>query len=147
MKVILHKDISKLGKKYDVKDVADGYAMNFLIPKGGAEVATEGALKKLDGLKTAWLAEAKIQEDLLEKNLHEVEGKTVVIKAKASEQGHLFAGIHKEDLVDAIKTQVHGDIIASFIDLPKPIKTTGDHEILIKANGKEAKLTVSVENK
>lgn len=147
MKVILHKDIAKLGKKYDIRDVADGYALNFLLPKGAAETATEGALKKLDLLKKEWIAEAKIQEDLLEKNLHEIEGKTVVIKARASDQGHLFAGIHKEDLVDAIKTQVHGDIIASFVDLPKPIKTVGDHEILIKANGKEAKLTLSVESK
>lgn len=147
MKVILHKDIAKLGKKYEVKDVADGYALNFLLPKGVAETATEGALKKLEELKTKWVAEAKVQEDLLEKNIHELDGKMVVVKAKASEQGHLFGSVHKEDLVDLIKAQIHADVIADFIDLPKPIKTTGDHEVLIKANGKEAKITVSVESK
>lgn len=147
MKVILHKDIAKLGKKYDIKSVADGYALNFLIPKGFAEIATSVAEAKLEGLKKEFEAQAKVQADLLEKNLHEVEGKTVVIKAKASDQGHLFGSIHKEDLVDAIKAQIHGDILSDFIDLSKPIKTTGDHEVLIKANGKEAKITVSVENK
>ena len=147
MKVILHKDIAKLGKKYDVKSVADGYALNFLIPNGFAEVATPTSELKLEALKAEAGAQAKIQADLLEKNLHEIEGKTVVIKAKASEQGHLFGSIHKEDLVDAIKAQIHGDILTDFIDLPKPIKTIGDHEVVIKANGKEARITVSVENK
>jgi len=144
MKVILLKDLAKVGKKYDVKDVSDGYALNSLLPKGFAKTATASALKNIDALKKELDTERLVQEDLLSKNLHEVEGKTVEIKAKANEKGHLFAGIHKENLPEAIKKSIGADIDAHFIELPKPIKEVGEHEVTIKAHDKKAVMKIIV---
>lgn len=144
MKVILLKDISKVGKKYDVKKVSDGYALNFLLPKGFAKTATEGAMEKLEELKKVLEAERSVQENILAKNLHEVDGKTLEIKAKANEKGHLFAGIHKEDLPAYIKESFGADIDSHFIELPKTIKETGSYEVTIKALDKKAVMNVAV---
>lgn len=145
MKVILNKDIAKLGKKYDVKDVTSGYAQNFLFPRSFAMLATKESMKKLDALKAEEASRIKVQEDLLAKNIHELEGKSIVIKARANELGHLFAGLHKEDLVDHIKSEIHSDIETSFIVLDRPIKEVGEFDVLVSAGGKEAKLKVVVE--
>lgn len=144
MKVILLKDIAKIGKKYDVKDVSDGYAMNFLLKQGGAKIATPAALKNLEELKKLSELERKVQADLLEKTLHELEGKVVEIKAKANEKGHLFAGIHKEDLPAYILKSLNINLDPHFIELAKPIKEIGDHQIFIKVNDKKAEVKVSV---
>ncbi len=144
MKVILLKDVAKIGKKYDVKDVADGYALNFLLPKSLAKTATDAALKSVEALKKIALDDMKVQEDLLAKNLHEVDGKTVEIKAKANEKGHLFAGIHKEELPKFIKESLGAEISVNFIELEKPIKEVGEIEITVKAHDKQAKINISV---
>ncbi|MES2059563.1 MAG: 50S ribosomal protein L9 [Patescibacteria group bacterium] len=144
MKVILQKDVPKIGKKYDVKEVSSGYSLNFLIPKGLAKAATPEALKKVEELRKVMAADMKVQEDLLSKNLHEIEGKEVEIKAKASDKGHLFASIHAEGISEAIKKSIGADIPASFIMLEKPIKETGSHNIEISASGKKATLKLVV---
>lgn len=147
MKVILLKDVPKIGKKYDVKDVADGYALNFLIPQAKAKVATPEALSKVNALKALHEADKKVQEDLLAKNLHEIDGKEVVMKVKASDKGHLFASIHSEDVVKAIKDSIGSDVISDFIHLAHNIKETGTHEIEVRAGGKQATVKLVVEAK
>jgi large subunit ribosomal protein L9 len=147
MKVILLKDVAKIGRKYDVKNVADGYALNFLIPKGAAKVATSEALKKIEVLKTELDAERKVQEDLLSKNLHEIDGKEAKISVKANDKGHLFAALHATDIVTAVKESLGADIIAEFIVLDHPIKETGEHTIEVKVGEKSAKLKLVVEAK
>jgi large subunit ribosomal protein L9 len=144
MKVILLKDVAKVGKKYDVKTVSDGYALNFLLPQLLAKIATETSLKNIDALKKTLEVERNVQEDLLSKNLHEVDGKTVEIKLKANEKGHLFAGLHKEELPKYIKASLGADIDPHFIELSKPIKEVGAHEIHIKALDKKAIINISV---
>ena len=118
MNIILLKDIAKVGRKYDVKKVSDGYALNFLLPKGFAKTATADAMKNVDVLKKSLAVELGIQEDLLAKNLHEVDGKTLEITAKANEKGHLFGSIHKEDLPKHIKKILGADIPSHFIGIP-----------------------------
>lgn len=147
MKVILLKDISKVGKKFDVKDVADGFALNSLIPKGFVKVATPAALKEVEALKAIFEGEKKVHEDLLSKNLHEIEGKVITVALKASEKGHLFAGIHQVEVADIIKQELHADILPDFIELPKPIKEVGSHVVEVKAGDKKAVLTLVIEAK
>lgn len=145
MRVILLKDVQKIGKRYDIKNVADGFALNSLIPQGKAKVATDAEVKKIEALKKVLEAEMKIQEDLLLKNLHELDGKEVVVKEKANSKGHLFAQLHKEEIVMAVKNATGVDIVAGFIQLDKPIKETGLHTIEIKAGSKKALLRLVVE--
>ena len=145
MKVILIKDVAKLGKKYEVKEVADGYALNFLVPHGQVEVATPKAMKKVELLHLQEVQDKKVQEDLLLKNLKSLEGVTITLKEKANEKGHLFAGIHKAELIPEIKKQTELDIAPEYIELEKPIKEVGEHLIEVKVQDKIAKFKVVVD--
>ena len=144
MKVILNKDIPKVGKKYEVKNVADGHALNFLIPHGLAVAATVGALKKLEIAKTMVAVEKKVQEDLLLKNLKSLDGARIEIVEKANDKGHLFAGLHKEQIIPEIKKQTGLDVLPEFLVLDKPIKQIGEHSLEIKIQDKTAKFVVVV---
>lgn len=131
MKVIFLQDVPRVGKKNDVKDVNDGYAMNFLIPRKLAEAATPKALSVLEMRKKEITIEREVQEDLLMKNLEEIKGKVVTIKAKADDKGHLFMAIHPKTISEAMKEQHRADIDEEFIVLEKPIKQIGEFEIPI----------------
>ncbi len=144
MKVILLKDVSKLGNRFDVKDVKSGHALNLLIPRGDAVAATREAMKKLETEKAKIEGERKIQEDLLSKNLKSVEDVVLNVSGKVNAKGHLFAGLHKEAISAEIKKQTELDIPAAFIQLEHPIKESGDHMIEVKAGGKSAKFKLVI---
>ncbi len=144
MKVILQKDVAKLGRKYDVKEVSSGHAQNLLIPQGLAVVATKEALKKTEVARLAMEAERKIHEDLLVKNIKDLDGVTLTIVGKANDKGHLFAGIHKEAIVEELLKQTQLQVDPSAIELEHPLKTVGEHTIEVKGGGKSAKFKVIV---
>jgi large subunit ribosomal protein L9 len=145
MKVILLKDVPKIGKRYETKEVSDGYAANMLIPRGLAIAATGSAVKSLEAERAKAEGERKINEELLLKNLVEIEGKTIVMKAKGSEKGHLFAGVHKEELIAEIEKQTRLKFNPEHINLEKPIKEAGDHKIEVKGAGKSVKFILKIE--
>ncbi len=144
MKVILLKDVRKVGKKFEVKDVADGYAFNFLIPNKLAEVANASNTKRVDTMKVRDEAEKKIQEDLLVKNLKSIDGITVELAAPANDKGHLFKGVHQQEIVEALKAKGHLEIPAEYIVLEKPLKTLGDHKVEAKIQNKSATFTLTI---
>ena len=141
MKVILSHDVPDIGKKYDVKDVSDGYARNFLIPRKLAEFATPNLIKSAEMMKKREEQEKEISQDILEKNIAELDGLKISIKEKANEKGHLFAGVHKEEISKILKEQKHIEIPPELIDLEHPIKETGEHKI--SAKGKEFTLEIT----
>jgi len=145
MKVILLSDVPRVGKKYDTKEVNDGYAMNFLLPRKLAVAATPKAVAELELRKKEITIERQVQEDLLNKNLEAIKNKTILLKGKANEQGHLFKAIHKKEIVEALKEQSHADINAEFIVLEKPIKELGGFEIPISIQGKKSSFKLLVE--
>src|SRR4051812_13694300 len=98
MKIILLKDVPKVGKRYDVKNVADGYALNMLIPRGLAQVATNDAVKRVELAKSNDMTQKKIQDELLVKNLEIIKNLTLTLKERANEKGSLFAGVTREML-------------------------------------------------
>ncbi len=132
MKVILIKDVPKLGIKYDVKEVSAGYARNFLFSRGLAEQATEKIIKAVEIKKKQMGQEKEISQDILEKNLTAIDGLKLTITEKANEKGHLFAGVHKEEIAKILKEQKHVEIPAELIDLEHPIKEIGEHKIQVK---------------
>lgn len=131
MKVIFIKDVAKIGKKYQTKEVSNGYAQNFLFPHKYAIAATPENVKKVADLKNTYDAELKIQHDLLVKNLKAIEGITLKITAKANEKGHLFSGVHKEQISQELHAQAHIEMPASMILLDKPIKEVGMHKVKV----------------
>ena len=144
MKVILLKNIPKVGNKYDIKDVSDGHALNFMIPNGMVEIATPQAKKRAEKNRLTMEQEKQIQNDLLAKNLGDLANIKIEIKEKANDKGHLFKGVHKEELVLEIKKQTELDITPDFIMLEKPIKTIGEHEVEVRMGEKSVKFNVSI---
>ncbi len=144
MKVILLKDVRNVGKKFDTKNVADGFALNFLIPQKLAEVSTPTSAKKVEMLKAKDAAEKKIQEDLLMKNLKNLKDIKIEIKAKANEKGHLFKGIHKDEIVAEIKKQTELDITPEYLIIEKPLKQVGDYSVEAKVQDKSASFKLTI---
>ena len=145
MKVIFLKDVPRVGKKYDVKEVNDGYAMNFLLPRKLAETATPKAIAQLEIHKKEIVVEREVQESLLLKNLEEIKSRTIVLKAKADEKGHLFSKIHTKEIIEAMHEQQHAEISEEFIRLEKPIKEVGEFDIPIEIKGKKSSFKLIVE--
>ena len=145
MKIILLKDIVKVGKRYEVKDIADGYAVNLLIPRRLAIAATPDALRRVEVDKAKENTEKKIHLDLLIKNLNDLDGITLTVVGKANEKGHLFAGLHREDIAKELEKQTHLQINPSSINLEYPIKELGEHIIEVSEAGKIAKFKVLIE--
>ena len=135
MKVIFLQDVPRVGKKYDVKEVNDGYATNFLLPRKLAELATPKAVASLEIHKKEIIVEREVQTDLLMRNLEEIKGKVIKIKGKANEKGSLFKAIHKKEIIIEMKKKNHADIDEEFIILEKPIKEIGEFEIPIEIKG------------
>ncbi len=144
MKIILLKDVKGLGKKYDIKEAKDGHVLNLLIPQGLAVHATDKNLKEVDIKKRNDLEHRKIQEDLLIMNLKELDRIKIEMSEKANTKGHLFAGIHKEQIIPEIKKQTRIDMLPEFLILEKPIKEVGEHEISVKIADKTVKFKLII---
>ena len=145
MKVILLKDDKKIGKKGDIVNAKDGYARNFLIPKGIVLEATPENLKNLErekqriaGLDAKLLQEAKELAALIEE-------KTIEIRIKAGENGKLFGSVTTKEISQEYKNQHQIDIDKKKIELKEPLKTVGTHEVSVKLHTEvtaKAKVTV-----
>lgn len=147
MKIVLLKDVKGVGRKHDVKNVADGFALNSLIPQGLAEVAVGKALARVEMIKKQEEAERKVKEDLLSKNLKSIHDQVVEVEAGANEKGHLFAGLHAADIAPLVKAKTGVDLLPEFMQLDKPVKELGEHKIDIKVHGKSASFTLVVKAK
>ncbi len=144
MKVILTADVAKLGKKYEVKDVSDGHALNMLIPRGVVEVATPSALKRLE-LKKKELEAAKARQDeVVAKSLKSIHGKTFEMKHKVNEKGHLFAAIHLDEVAALLKSKTSIEMDSSYLSVAKPIKEAGDHEVTVKVGKETASFNLKI---
>lgn len=145
MKVILLKDVPKIGKKYDIKEVNDGYASNFLLPKKLAELATEKQVSKIKLIKETARMQQEIHSTLLKKNLADITGKIVTIKARANTKGNLFMAVHEKDIVSQLKKIHQIDILPEYIKLDSPIKDVGSHEITVSIEGSKTTFTLMIE--
>jgi large subunit ribosomal protein L9 len=103
MKVILLQDIPKVGKKYEVKNVKDGFARNFLFPRNLAEVATPRAVKEIEIRQKQAAQKRELEENLLIQTITGLENKTISYKTKAGKIGQLFDKIDVKDIQEALK--------------------------------------------
>ena len=144
MKVILLQDIEKLGKKFEVKEVADGFAKNHLLPKKMVQIATKNAL--------IWAqTQREIAGKAIEKELQEIQakagaldGREITIEVKVGEQNQLFESIGGQKIAEAIKESGF-DIDKKQIDLKEPIKELGDYQIKVNfPHNLEAEIKLTV---
>ncbi len=141
MKIILLKDVAKIGKKYETKEVADGFAVNSLIPQRLAIAATPDAVKRIALELAREQGEKKVQDDLLNKKLQALEGTTVSFSGKTNDKGHLFAGLHAKDIAELVGLKTED------IQISKPLKEVGEHTIKVKIADKAASFTLSITSK
>jgi large subunit ribosomal protein L9 len=144
MKIILLKDVPKLGKKYEVKTASDGHAANMLIPRGMAIAATPENLARIETERAKIEGEKKVHSAILAENLKALESTGITITGKANEKGHLFAGLHQEAIASELAKQARIQIDPSFIDLDHPVKEVGEHMITVKGEGKPAKFKLVI---
>jgi large subunit ribosomal protein L9 len=146
MKIILQKPVDKLGNPGDVAEVADGYARNYLIPRGMAIKAQKGALKHAEVLKKGHAARLYKQKGEFEALASKLiaEG-PLRIAARAGEEGKLFGSVTAADIADAVATQAGVRIDRRDVHLEEPIRSVGVHEVRIKLfHEVEPVLTVEV---
>lgn len=145
MKVIFLQDVPRVGRRYDIKEINDGYAVNFLFPKKLALPATPKAVEEIEKRKKEIVIEKEIEDNLLARNLEEIKGKRVTIKAKADEKGHLFKAIHEKDIAEALKKESGIELGEKFIALAEKIKEIGEHEIPISIKNKKSFFKLIIE--
>ncbi|MFN8524890.1 MAG: 50S ribosomal protein L9 [Chloroflexota bacterium] len=144
MKVILKKDVKGTGKAGEVKDVADGYARNFLIPRQLAVPATTSALKGVEARNAADAKRAANEEAAARELAERVSATTVAIVAKVGDQGRLYGSITSADLAESLGKQLSHEFDKRAINLPDPIRQTGSHKVPIRLH-RAVTTTINVE--
>lgn len=142
MKVILLEDVAKVGRKYEEHDVAPGFGRNFLIARGKARLPQEFSETQLKDLRERAQNEHKKNKEAEDSVTAELSGKSVTILAKASEEGHLFAGVKAEDIKEAVAKDLNIDIDSDLINLEHALKSVGSHKVKI---GEAGELEVIIE--
>jgi large subunit ribosomal protein L9 len=131
MKVILQKTVERLGDPGDVADVADGYARNFLIPRGLAVRAEKGAVRHAESLKRAHQSRTKAQKGEFEAMAARIIQTPVVVTARAGEEGKLFGSVTAADIAEALSAETGLAVDRRDIHLDEPIRSVGTHEVTV----------------
>ncbi|MGH9057032.1 MAG: 50S ribosomal protein L9 [Acidimicrobiales bacterium] len=145
MRVVLRSDIDHVGKRGDIVEVADGYARNFLLPKGHAITATAGVTTQANAMRRA-----RDLRDAKDREAAEAVARTLVpavirIAARAGPGGKLFGSITAADVVEAVSAQSRVGLDRRKLRLDEPIKTLGTHEVPVKLHSDvEFRVTVEV---
>jgi large subunit ribosomal protein L9 len=126
MKVILREDVKKIGKAGDLVSVSDGYARNYLFPRGLAVEATTGELKTLNVKKEKEESKQRRQEDKAKNAADKLTDAIVKIKVKVGEGGRLYGSVTNKDIADAIKRETGFNIDKRKIELKEQVKTLGE---------------------
>lgn len=132
MKLILTSDVNDLGKRGDVVDVAEGYARNFLLPRKKAVKANEGALVQAETIREARIESERKAKDQAELVASQLVGSRVVIAAQAGDEGQLYGSVALADVVEGVRRFTGIELDRATVEIPKPIKAIGLHEIQIR---------------
>jgi large subunit ribosomal protein L9 len=146
MKVVLLKDVASLGTAGEVKDVADGYARNYLLPKGFATLATQGLIKQAKER-----ADAQRKRDLKARSdadalAQRINGQTLRFTVKVGELDRLYGSITNVDVAEKLQSQLGIEVDRRRVDLDDPIKRAGVYSVVVNlGHGLEPRVNVVVE--
>jgi large subunit ribosomal protein L9 len=132
VKVVLREDVEHLGNKGDVLDVADGYARNFLVPRGLAMRASKGTLTQATAMRRNREARDRREREAAEAVAVRLRGKRIEVTARAGEGGRLFGSVTATDVADALQAELDVEIDRRRVQLDEPLKELGEVEIGIK---------------
>jgi large subunit ribosomal protein L9 len=144
MKIILLKDVKKIGKKYEIKEVADGYAINSLIPNEVAVPATSSYIKMVDAKKKQDSMMKEEFKKAFEYAVTKLPDGKLHIEGKVNDKGHLFAAIHEDQIINEFKKETGVILSPEHFNLKKPLKEIGEHELDLNVEGEEYKLKILI---
>lgn len=146
MQILLLKDVDQLGLAGEVKRVADGYARNYLIPRGLATVATPGAIKEAEKVRQAGIRRRAKELSEAQALAQVLDGVSVTFQARAGEADRLYGSITNVNIAEALEEKTGQEVDRRKIDLEEPLKELGTHAVTIRlAPEAEAKVTVVIE--
>ena len=132
MRVVLFQDVSGVGRAGEVKEVADGYGRNFLIPKGLAEFASPALLKRIEEQRQAIVRRREVAETGLASLADTLDGAEVVVKAKVGAQGRLYGAVTSSDIAEGIHRVIGQEIDKRKIELEEPIHQLGEYQVVVR---------------
>lgn len=144
MKVILTQDVAKLGHRFDVVNVPDGYGLNKLIPQGLAKPATPENLKAIKAQAERTAADREASAAQFADSVKAVSDKVIDVKAEANEEGKLYQALKVEEIAEAIKQEVEVSVPVSQLHVKAPIKQTGEHVVELASGSSISSFTVNV---
>lgn len=130
MKIILQQDYNRLGNAYDVVEVKDGYARNFLIPEGIAVLATAGALRHNEEMKKYAAAKFEKLAENAKEEAEKIDGQQFTIAVKVKEGDEIYGSVSTQDIVELVADKI--EIARSAVMLKEPIKKLGVYDVAIK---------------
>jgi large subunit ribosomal protein L9 len=139
MKVVLIKDVKNMGRAHTVVDVADGHALNYLIPRKLAVAATGSAMKQASVRVQQVIEKKELDQQLITDRLSALAEESIVIRKKANEQGHLYDGVGADEIAEAAQ------LPEEVIKLEKPIKELGTFDVPVAYGSNFGKVSVTVE--
>lgn len=145
MKVILTQDIKGIGKKYEVKDLADGYARNFVIQRGLGEVATQESLARVEKLKAQRAMEDEMHNKKLDEIVRILKDRHLEFSLKTGENGSVFGSVSRDMISKELRhvgwcSEEHVEV-----KMDHPIKSTGEHKVTVSLpKGRTAELKINV---
>lgn len=145
MKVVLLQDVKGLGRKGEVKEVADGYARNFLLPRGLAREATAAVLRQLQQQEAA--RQRRAQQELAQARAvaQRLEGQTVEVRARAGENGRLFGSVTSQDVAEALQRAFGVKVDRRRVELPEPLRQVGSYGVALRLHPEvTCRITVTV---
>jgi len=132
MKIVLRDDVENLGRKGDVVDVADGYARNFLVPRGLAMKATKGVVQQAEAMRRNRAAKEVRDRDAAQANAAAIAGMRLEITARAGDGGKLFGSVTAADVAEALLAQKAVEVDRRKVGLDEPIKEIGETEVEVR---------------
>ena len=144
MRVVLRDDVESLGKKGDLVDVADGYARNYLVPRGLAMKATRGVVQQAEAMRRNRDAREVRDRQAAEALVPQLAAKRIEVKARAGEGGKLFGSVTTTDIVAAVQAQTGIDLDRRKLGHHEAIKSVGTHEVPVQLHA-DVKFQITLE--
>ncbi|HEY3238903.1 MAG TPA: 50S ribosomal protein L9 [Acidimicrobiia bacterium] len=144
MKIVLRSDVANLGRKGDLVEVADGYARNYLVPKGLAITASKGSARQSEAMRRSRQVRDTKEREGAEAMARLLETRRIEITARAGEGGRLFGSVTTTDVAEALEAQAGVHLDRRKLHLDEPIKTLGVHEVPVRLHP-EVPVVITVE--
>jgi len=144
MKVVLTQDVAKIGRRFEVVNVPDGYALNKLIPQKQALPATIANVKRVESMVKRHAEDVAGEVEALTEAARKLKDRVVSVKVEANAEGKMFQALKPAVIVAAAAAEAEVILKPSWIHTPTPIKSIGEHTILLSLGDTQAEFTINV---